>query len=137
MNPNDSRTRVGAVCDALAPVGLLLIAVATLLPLFSGGFRSLDTLRWLYAAGALWMLVCRLFSPYRGDDLRLRRLVRMQAWSALFFVAAAVFLFIPGTAPRDWLALTMAGAAVQVIASIMIPARMARIAGKNNENRRP
>lgn len=65
--------------------------------------------------------------PYRGDDLRLRRLLRMQSWSALFFVAAAVFLFVPGTAPRDWLALTMAGAAVQVIASIMIPRRMQQI----------
>lgn len=136
MTSDNTPGRFARICEALAPVGLLLIAVATLMPLFSGGFRSLDTLRWLYAAGALWMLVCRLFSPYRGSDLRLRRLVRMQAWSALFFVAGAVFLFVPGTAPRDWLALTMAGAAVQVIASVMIPARMARIAREHKADTR-
>ncbi|MDE6541355.1 MAG: hypothetical protein K2L74_05030 [Muribaculaceae bacterium] len=106
--------------EALAPVGLLLIAIGALAPLFTGGFGCLWWMRWVYGAGALWMLLCRLFSPYRGTDLRMRRLVRMQAWSALFFVAATVFLFVPGTAPRDWLALTMAGAAVQVIASVMI-----------------
>ncbi len=106
--------------EALAPVGLLLIAIGALAPLFAGGFGCLWWMRWVYGAGALWMLLCRLFSPYRGTDLRMRRLVRMQAWSALFFVAATVFLFVPGTAPRDWLALTMAGAAVQVIASVMI-----------------
>lgn len=106
--------------EALAPVGLLLIAIGALAPLFTGGFSCLWWMRWVYGAGALWMLLCRLFSPYRGTDLRMRRLVRMQAWSALFFVAATVFLFVPGTAPRDWLALTMAGAAVQVIASVMI-----------------
>ena len=123
-----SNTRFATLCEALAPVGLLLIAVATLLPLFNGGFAHLHTLRWLYAAGAVWMLVCRLFSPYRGSDLRLKRLTRMQSWSALFFVAGAVFLFVPGTSPRDWLALTMAGAVIQIIASLMIPARMAKLA---------
>lgn len=111
----------------LAPIGLLVIAAATLWPLFTGGFSQLPVMRWVFAAGALLMLVSRLFSPYRGSDMRLRRLVRMQAWSALFFVAAAVFLFIPGSAPRDWLALTMAGAVVQVIASLLIPRRMAQI----------
>ena len=125
------KTQVGRACEALAPVGLILVAAATLVPLFSGGFHHMDLMRWLYAAGALWMLVARLFSPYRGTDLRLRRLVRMQAWSALFFVAAAVFLFLPGTAPRDWLALTMAGAVVQVIASVMIPHRMQQLKDGN------
>lgn len=120
-------TKLSRICEAVAPIGLLLVAAATLIPLFSGGFMHMNVMRWLYAAGALWLLLARLFSPYSGDDLRLRRLLRMQSWSALFFVAAAVFLFVPGTAPRDWLALTMAGAAVQVIASIMIPRRMQQI----------
>ena len=123
----EQQSKFSRLCEATAPVGLLLIAVAALLPLFAGGFGVLGTMRWVYAAGALWMLTARLFSPYRGDDLRLRRIVRMRAWSALFFVAAAVLLFVPGTAPRDWLALTMAGAVVQVIASVMIPRRMAQI----------
>lgn len=112
----------------LAPIGLLIIAAATLIPICTGGFELLPVMRWVYGAGALVTLVARLFSPYRGTDLRLKRLVRMQAWSALFFVAAAVFLFVPGTAPRDWLALTMAGAVVQIIASVMIPRRLDRIA---------
>jgi len=126
----DRQHKFSRICGAIAPIGLLLIAAATLMPLFSGGFAVHGSMRWIFAAGAAWMIVTRLFSPYRGSDLRLRRLFRMQAWSAIFFVAAAVFLFIPGTAPRDWLALTMAGAVIQIIASIMIPRRMARIASQ-------
>ncbi|MDE6160232.1 MAG: hypothetical protein K2F77_01095 [Muribaculaceae bacterium] len=117
------QSNISRLCEALAPVGLLMVAVAALVPVFSGSFYSLEWGKWIYAAGALWLLLARLFSPYRGSDMRMRRLVRMQAWSALFFVAGAVFLFMPGTAPRDWLALTMAGAAVQIIASIMIGKR--------------
>ena len=124
----DKQSKISRLCEALAPVGLLLIAVAAVVPVFSGSFYSLEWARWLYAAGALWLLLTRLFAPYRGSDMRMRRLVRMQAWSALFFVAGAVFLFVPGTAPRDWLALTMAGAAVQIIASVMIGNRAAKLA---------
>ena len=117
------QSNISRLCEALAPVGLLMVAVAALVPVFSGSLYSLAWGKGIYAAGALWLLLARLFSPYRGSDMRMRRLVRMQAWSALFFVAGAVFLFMPGTAPRDWLALTMAGAAVQIIASIMIGKR--------------
>lgn len=125
-----NKTKIAQTCEALAPVGLVAVAVATLMPLFAGRFDLQGPMRWIYGAGALWMLLARLFSPYRGKDMRMRRMVRMQAWSALFFVAATAMLFIPGTAPRDWLALTMAGAAVQVIASIMIGRRAAQLAQK-------
>ena len=94
----------------LAPIGLLIIAAATLIPICTGGFELLPVMRWVYGAG-------RLVSQGALD-----------ARGALFFVAAAVFLFVPGTAPRDWLALTMAGAVVQIIASVMIPRRIDRIA---------
>ena len=126
MTPTADNMRFSRFCEAFAPLGLLLIAAATLIPLFTGGFHNLATLRWLYGAGAAWMLICRLFSPYRGADMRMKRLVRMQSWSALFFVAATFFLFYPGSAPRDWIALTMAGAVVQIIASVLIGRQAAK-----------
>ena len=47
-------------------------------------------------AGAAALLAGRLLSPTpAGASVRLRRLVRMEVWTALIFVAGAVFLFLP------------------------------------------
>ena len=108
---------------ALAPLGLLAVAVATLIPIMRGAFDSGLFPKCLYSAGALFLLVCRLFSPYRGADVRLRRLHRIENWSALFFCVGAFFMWYPGAAARDWLAFTLAGAAVQIYTSFAIPAR--------------
>lgn len=83
--------------------------------------------KYVYSAGALALLLVRLFTPYRGDDLRLKRLHRIESWSAVFFCAAAVFLFYPGAELRDWLAFTLAGAALQIFTSLAIPARESKL----------
>lgn len=111
-----------------APVALLLVLLATMVPFF---LRDLEwaqmSYRYIYSAGALLLLVVRLFTPYRGDDIRLKRWHRIESWSAVFFCAAAVFLFIPSASLRDWLAFTLAGAVIQIITSIAIPARESKI----------
>ncbi len=107
--------RRSEICSVATNLGLLTIAVAIVIPLIAGGFNLNGSFRWIYAAGAALCLLAALFNPNTATDLRDRRWHRVEAWSAIFFAAAATFLFVPGTAPREWLALTLAGAALRII----------------------
>lgn len=112
------------ICTALNIIGLLLIAAGTLAPIFSARMNPYEYhqpwFKYVYAAGALTVLVAKLFSPYTGKVVRLKRLHRIEAWSAIFFCVAAFFMFYDPATSRDWLAFTLAGGAIQVIASVMI-----------------
>ena len=98
-------------------IGLLLIVAGTLMPLFG----VTEAYRWIYAAGALLLLLSRIFSPYTGSVIRIKRLYLIEAWSALFFCVAAFFMFYQPGIMRDWLAFTLAGGVIQIYTSIMIP----------------
>lgn len=104
----------------LTTLGMLLIVAGTLLPIFGNYFYG-SVYKYIYTAGAVMLLVCRLFTRYNGKHDRLRRLYRLESWSAIFFCVAAFFMFYEPTSARDWLAFTLAGGAVQVYTSIMIP----------------
>lgn len=110
--------------DGLASLGLLIYMVALSVP----AWQPPEVYRWIAATGALILLVARIFTRYRGSDLKLRRLVSIQLWSAIFFCAAAVFLFVPGGTVRDFIAFSLAGAAIQIYTSIAIPARRRKLA---------
>lgn len=99
-------------------VGMLLIVAGTLSPLIGG---HVSVYRWIYGAGAALLLVIRIFTPYTGSLLRLKRLYRIESWSALFFCVAAFFMFYQPGIMRDWLVFTLAGGAIQIYTSIMIP----------------
>lgn len=99
-------------------VGMLLVVAGTLSPLM-GGHVSLY--RWIYGAGALILLISRIMSPYTGTSLRLKRLYRIESWAAIFFCVATFFMFYQPEIMRDWLVFTLAGGAVQIYTSIMIP----------------
>lgn len=114
MNPTPV-TRRAAICSMTTSLGLLVIAVAIVLPLLAGGFTAVPAFRYIYAAGALICLLSSLFNPNTAVGLRERRWHRIEAWSSIFFCASAAFAFIPGTAPREWLALTLAGAVLRII----------------------
>ena len=102
----------------LVTAGMMLIFAGMLLPLLG---VDIKTMRWIFAAGALINVAGRLFSPYKGDSLRVRRLHRIESWSGIFFCVGAFFLFYPGAGPSDWLAFTLAGGAIVIYTSIMIP----------------
>ena len=126
MNKKNNKARS---LDKWAPIGLLAIAAATVVPLLSGpAAQTAVWYRYLFGAGALWLLICRLFSRYNDNDDRLKRLRRIESWSAIFFCAATFFLLWPDAAMRDWLAFTLAGAAIQIYTSLAIPARQKKIA---------
>lgn len=109
-------------------LGMLLIVAGTLSPLM-GGHVSLY--RWIYGAGALLLLVIRIFTPYTGKALRLKRLYRIESWAALFFCVATFFMFYQPGIMRDWLVFTLAGGAIQIYTSIMIPLVVKKESAKN------
>lgn len=105
-------------------LGLLLIVAGTFMPVFN--FLQGTAYRYVYAAGAAILLIARLFTPYTGRVTRVRRLSRIEAWSAVFFCVAAFFMFYEPRVARDWLAFTLAGGVIQIYTSIMIPRTMRR-----------
>lgn len=107
----------------LATIGLIIILVAACLPFFR---LPRMAAAWTYAVGAGLLLIGRLMSRApEGASIKLRRLMRMEVWAALVFVAGAVFLFLPVKpglgAGNDWLAFTIAGGVLTAYSSIMIP----------------
>lgn len=101
-------------------LGLMLVMAGLAMPIITGSWQS-DTFRYVYASGAALSLAGRLLAPpLKTDSLRLRRLARLQSWSAIFYCAATFFVFYDKTSLRDWIAFTLAGAAVQIVSSAMI-----------------
>ena len=118
-------------------ISMLLIVAGTVLPLFNTGGILF---KYIYATGALLLLIGRLLTPYKGDDLRVKRLYRIETWSAIFFCVAVFFMFYEGAGRTDWLAFTLAGGIIQIYTSIMIPRAIAKAAqkqkGENELNKR-
>lgn len=111
----------------LITAGLLLIVAGTLMPLLTG-LKCGPWFKYIYAGGAVLLTVGRIFTPYRGDILRVKRLHRLESWSGIFFCVGAFFLFYDRTSMRDWLAFTIAGGCVQAYASFMIPRAISKAA---------
>ncbi len=115
------RPRLAAVG---APMALLVIFLATLVPfLLMDNEVAREAFPYVYSAGALALLLVRLFTPFKGTDLKLKGWHRIESWTAIIFCVAAFFLFYNPHQLRDWLAFTLAGAVLQAITSIAIPAR--------------
>ena len=107
----------------LAMTGLLLIMAAVAMPVLHVARTAVT---WVYAAGALLLIIGRFMQPTpQGASLKLRRLLRMEIWTALVFVAGAVFLFLPvkpgAGEGNDWVAFTLAGGVLTLYTSLMIP----------------
>lgn len=103
-------------------IGLLAIAIGMVMPIATQDISGM-TFRYVFAAGALVTLVARLFQeqPPADTPVRVRRLLRLESWSSLLFCVAAFFTFYDKTQIRDWLAFTLAGAAIQIYVSIALP----------------
>ena len=106
-------------------IGMLLIAAGTVMPLLMQDASS-DLFKYVYGGGAAMLIIGRLFTSYKGDNVRLKRLYRIETWSAIFFCVAVFFMFYEVAGARDWLAFTLAGGAIQIYTSIMIPRTIAK-----------
>ncbi|MDE7376657.1 MAG: hypothetical protein K2N16_07395 [Muribaculaceae bacterium] len=118
------------LCLTAVTIGMLLIGAAILIPIITFYLEhhqpTSALFKYLFAAGAVLVLAGRVLNQYKGKNMRLKRLVRIEAWSAVFFCAAAVFMFYPPSPymlgnMRSVLAFTLAGAIIQIYTSIMIP----------------
>lgn len=114
----DHRSSITTPAMLATIIGLILVMAGTALPLLR---LDSEIYRYIFSAGAILVVVGRLFMPYKGPSLRIKRLCRLEVWSGLFFCAAAFFMFWKGADPTDWIAFTLAGAAIQIYTSIMIP----------------
>ena len=117
---NTSSQRLWAQWIAVA--GLLLVFAATALPLLK---VSSGIYRWIYASGALLAIAGRACAKSPSDDLRVRRLCRLELWAAIMFIYPW---------QTDWMAFTLAGGAVEVYASLMIPRAMRRASSKGKKS---
>ncbi|MDE6074438.1 MAG: hypothetical protein K2J42_05995 [Muribaculaceae bacterium] len=124
-------TTISKMWMGVMTAGMLLIVAGTVLPIFR---LDNNIYKYVYTAGAVMLLVSRLFNPYKGTNLRLKRLVRIESWSAIFFCVAAFFMFYDPTTARDWLAFTLAGGIIQIYTSIMIPRVEAKSRKENNRD---
>lgn len=104
--------------ENIAVAGFVLVAAGCLLPLFLGPADIIFKI--VFTTGAAVMLAGRALQPNRETSLRAKRLVRLQVWVALFFAAAAFFMWYSAD-PRDWLAFTLAGGLVQTYISLTLP----------------
>ena len=111
----------------LIPIGLLLIVAGTLMPLLTA-MNCGPWFKYVYTVGAVVLTIGRLFTPSHGENLRVKRLHRLESWSGIFFCVAAFFLFYDRTSMRDWLAFTIAAGCIQAYASFMIPRAMIKAA---------
>ena len=120
------------ILNILLMVGLLIITAMALLPLlnFDG-----EWMRWLFAAGALMVLVVRVLERYDGDNLRIKRLYRINIISALLFCASAVMFWKKSETDwsTNWVAFLMAGAALLIYVSFAIDHEQRRIAQKGGD----
>ena len=120
MEQKTSRRKLVSVI--LINLGLLIIVCATAMPLLRMSYLG-DTFRYVYAAGALMAIVGRFMTPraeMEGVELRVKRMMRLEIWSTVFFAVAVFFMFWQKTS-TDWIAFTMAGGFLQAYTSIMIP----------------
>lgn len=116
MTTNDKYSRRRGLCALLSNIGLIMIAAATVTPLLARGFPESGWYKWVFTAGAAVCLAAALFNPADAAwPMSRRRWHRIEGWSAIFFCAAAFFLYYPAGTPRDWLAFTMAGAVIKII----------------------
>ena len=120
--------------NVVAPIGLLLVLFATAVPFFLHSQAwAMASYRYIFGPGAVTVFVARIFAQSKVGDLRLRRLYRLEVWIGIIFMVATFFLFYPGAELRDWMAFTLAGAALQVYTSLAIPARKKKLSnGKEN-----
>lgn len=121
------------IMEALSILGLLLVAASMLMPIFYGP-TSLHA-KILLTAGAVLLFVGRIFSPYKGNDFRVKRLYAMLRWSPIAFGVGAYFIWTSNT-PSDWIVFVLAGAFIQLYISFALPGAIKKSLQKDNSTKK-
>ncbi len=105
--------------DIIFKASALLLLAGAVLPLF----MTAAWIPYIFAIGAAGMSVIRLISPYKGKNVRLRRLVLIELFGTLMLLFASYLMFKGGT---DWLVIFTISVALQVYTAFLIPHVMAQ-----------
>lgn len=133
-SPDPALVQRRKLSETLASIGMVLIAVGLMFPLFNMlDMEVISLFKWIFALGAVVYFGARCIrvTP-KGASVKLRRLKHMQFWAgACFMVAAALWfynqyshaatMFVgPLAILRDTILFSLAGAVIQLIATWMI-----------------
>lgn len=127
-------TRRRKLSETLASIGMLLIAVGLVFPLFNLLDPDVISLfKWVFTVGSLTYLAARCIKTSApADSIKLRRLRHMEFWAGMCFVVASGLWFYnqykhadtmyvgPLAILRDTILFALAGAVIQLIATWMI-----------------
>lgn len=119
----DSRSSLRSPAMWATVAGLVLVMAGTAMPLLK---LDSDIYKYIFCIGAVSVVAGRMFMPYKGSSIRVKRLCRLEIWSGIFFCAAVFFMWWENAGFTDWIAFTLAGAAIQIYTSIMIPRTVRR-----------
>lgn len=124
--------------DILLSLALLMLFVPALLPLFD---MEGEWMIYVYTAGAILAVLSRVLqrAAYRKDKsipLRVRRLKHIEFWSSMCYLVSAYFRVSDPYYyhPENWIAFLLAGAALQVYTSFMIPYQLKKAGREDNKN---
>ncbi len=122
--------------DLILSLALLMLFVPAFLPLIN---IDKEWMLYVYAAGAIIAVVSRILqrATYRKDKsmpLRVRRLKHIEFWSAMCYLVSAYFRVSDPYHPGNWIAFLLAGAALQVYTSFMIPYQLKKANDNKKEN---
>ncbi len=138
---NNSAEKKRKAVEATATFGLIIVAAALVGP-FANLLDSAwgGAFRWLFAAGALIYTVARVVgATERSEDMRLRRLRRLECWGGIAFMIGTFFWFYNqqrlGTGAgnlallRETVLFTLVGALIQIISAWRIDSIARKLAG--------
>lgn len=98
-------------------ISMITLLVTAILPLLMINWVGTPI---IFAVAAAGTFIARVFAPYVGDNIRLKRLHRIELVSTICYMVSAFFMFFPQNSTRDWLAFMTVGAMLQVYTSFMI-----------------
>lgn len=115
MNKN-TKHNIG---NFLLCMSMTILLAAAVVPLFIIPMPAWQ--RWLMAAGAAGTLVAQFLIPSPSDELRVKRLTRMNVVAAIVYCIAAYCRFSSNfEMQRSWVAFLLAGAVIQIYATLML-----------------
>lgn len=129
--------------DLILALALIMLFIPAFLPLMfdSGEWMAQEEwMTYVYAAGAVVAVISRIFQRvvYRKDKsmpVRVRRLRHIEFWSSMCYLVSAYFrVSDPFIHPGNWIAFLLAGAALQVYTSFMIPYQQKKAVERNKKD---
>lgn len=97
---------------------MLLILAGIFIPFITGPQDAVY--KYIFGGGAALNLIGRIMTVYEGRNIRVKRLLRIETWAALFFAVAVYFMFTDPD-PRNWIVFVLAGGVLMAYTSFMIP----------------